>query len=74
MKEPLQHPLIPVVEIESAGDAAGLAEAVLAGGVSIIEVTLRTPAALDAIQAVRERHPEMRVGAGTVLTRKGAAS
>ncbi len=61
-------PVIPVVVIEDAATAAPLAKALLAGGVRTIEVTLRTPAALDAIRAIAQSVPEMTVGAGTVLT------
>lgn len=64
----LQHPIIPVVEIESAADAAHLAEAILAGGISIIEITLRTDAAIHAIRTIHKRFPEMLVGAGTIVT------
>lgn len=60
-------PVLPVVAIEDAGDAAPLARALLAGGVRSIEITLRTPAALEAIRAVADAVPDMVVGAGTVL-------
>ena len=59
-------PVIPVLVIEDAGHAAGIAEALVAGGLPVLEVTLRTPAALDAIGAMR-RVPGAVVGAGTVL-------
>jgi 2-dehydro-3-deoxyphosphogluconate aldolase/(4S)-4-hydroxy-2-oxoglutarate aldolase len=61
-------PVIPVVTIGDAAQAIPLARALLAGGVRTIEITLRTPAALDAIRAVAAGVPEMAVGAGTVLT------
>jgi 2-dehydro-3-deoxyphosphogluconate aldolase / (4S)-4-hydroxy-2-oxoglutarate aldolase len=61
-------PVLPVVTIEDAASAAPLAHALLAGGIRTIEVTLRTPAALDAIRAIAQNAPEMIVGAGTVLT------
>jgi 2-dehydro-3-deoxyphosphogluconate aldolase/(4S)-4-hydroxy-2-oxoglutarate aldolase len=57
-----------VVTVERADDAVAVAEALLAGGVSAVELTLRTPAALDALAAVRKRVPDLLVGAGTVLT------
>ncbi|ROU00204.1 bifunctional 4-hydroxy-2-oxoglutarate aldolase/2-dehydro-3-deoxy-phosphogluconate aldolase [Histidinibacterium lentulum] len=60
-------PVIPVLVIEDAGAAAGLAEALVAGGLPALEVTLRTPAALEAI-AEMARVPGGRVGAGTLLT------
>lgn len=61
-------PVMPVVVIDDAAQAAPLARALLAGGVRTIEVTLRTPAALGAIRAIAAAAPEMVVGAGTVLT------
>lgn len=61
-------PVIPVVTIEPGVDAVALARALIAGGISIIEVTLRTPSALDAIRRIGESVPEMRLGAGTVWT------
>ncbi|MFC6006585.1 bifunctional 4-hydroxy-2-oxoglutarate aldolase/2-dehydro-3-deoxy-phosphogluconate aldolase [Angustibacter luteus] len=61
-------PVIPVVVIEDSADAVPLAQALLRGGVGIIEITLRTPAALAAIEMVADQVPEMLVGAGTVIT------
>lgn len=61
-------PVIPVVVIEYPADAVPLARALVAGGLPAIEVTLRTPAAVDAIRAVAAEVPEAVVGAGTVLT------
>ncbi|MET9967745.1 bifunctional 4-hydroxy-2-oxoglutarate aldolase/2-dehydro-3-deoxy-phosphogluconate aldolase [Streptomyces sp. NPDC006356] len=61
-------PVVPVVVIEDASDAVPLARALVAGGLPAIEVTLRTPAALDAIRAVADAVPEAVVGAGTVIT------
>ncbi len=61
-------PVIPVVTITRESDAVPLAEALLTGGISIIEVTLRTAAALGAIELIRKDCPTMCVGAGTVLT------
>lgn len=59
--------VIPVVVLEDAADAVPLAHALVAGGLPAIEVTLRTPAALDAIRAIAEQVPGAVVGAGTVL-------
>jgi len=59
-------PVVPVVVVEDAADAVPLARALLAGGIGIIEITLRSAAALDAIAAVAAEVPEMLVGAGTV--------
>lgn len=58
-------PVIPVVVIEDLAHAVPLAEALVAGGLPVIEVTLRTPAALGAIRAMREVEGAI-VGAGTV--------
>lgn len=60
-------PLLPVMVIERVEQAIPLARALLAGGLSVFEVTLRTPAALDAIAALRTALPDAYVGAGTVL-------
>ena len=63
-------PVVPVVVIDDAIHAISLAEALLAGGIGIIEVTLRTEAALPAIAAMVRAVPRMVVGAGTILTRR----
>lgn len=60
--------LLPAVVLHDAQDAAPLGDALLAGGLSCVEVTFRTEAAAGAIQTLA-RQPEMLVGAGTVLTR-----
>jgi 2-dehydro-3-deoxyphosphogluconate aldolase/(4S)-4-hydroxy-2-oxoglutarate aldolase len=62
-------PVMPVVTIDDAAVAVDLARALLRGGIRVIEVTLRTPAALAAIRAIAREVPEVRVGAGTVLSR-----
>ncbi|NLB68343.1 MAG: bifunctional 4-hydroxy-2-oxoglutarate aldolase/2-dehydro-3-deoxy-phosphogluconate aldolase [Lentisphaerae bacterium] len=59
---------IAVVIIDDAGRAVDLAHALLDGGVNIMELTLRTPAALRALEAVAVKVPDMVVGAGTVLS------
>ncbi|QDI71342.1 keto-deoxy-phosphogluconate aldolase [Streptomyces calvus] len=61
-------PVVPVVVVEDAADAVPLARALVAGGLPAIEVTLRTPAAPDAIRAVAGEVPGAVVGAGTVIT------
>lgn len=61
-------PVIPVVVLHDAAHALPLAETLLAGGIPVIEITLRTPAALDAIRIVAENVPGAVVGAGTVTT------
>ncbi|WP_422026989.1 bifunctional 4-hydroxy-2-oxoglutarate aldolase/2-dehydro-3-deoxy-phosphogluconate aldolase [Roseovarius sp.] len=60
-------PVIPVLVIDDAGKARSLAEALVAGGLPVLEVTLRTPAALEAIRAMAEV-PGGHVGAGTLLS------
>ncbi|MFE9117983.1 bifunctional 4-hydroxy-2-oxoglutarate aldolase/2-dehydro-3-deoxy-phosphogluconate aldolase [Streptomyces sp. NPDC007172] len=66
-------PVVPVVVIDDAADAVPLARALVAGGLPAIEVTLRTPAALDAIRAIAAEAPDAVVGAGTVISRAGVA-
>jgi 2-dehydro-3-deoxyphosphogluconate aldolase/(4S)-4-hydroxy-2-oxoglutarate aldolase len=61
-------PVVPVVVLSDAADAVPLARALVAGGLPAIEVTLRTPAALEAIRAMAQEVPEAVVGAGTVIT------
>jgi 2-dehydro-3-deoxyphosphogluconate aldolase/(4S)-4-hydroxy-2-oxoglutarate aldolase len=61
-------PVVPVLTIDDVADAVPLARALLAGGLPVIEVTLRTPVALDAIRAIAREVPDAVVGAGTVLT------
>jgi 2-dehydro-3-deoxyphosphogluconate aldolase/(4S)-4-hydroxy-2-oxoglutarate aldolase len=58
--------IVPVVELPAVADAAPLLEALLAGGISTAEITLRTPAALDAIALLRGAYPDATIGAGTV--------
>ena len=60
--------VVPVVVLECAQDALPTAEALMAGGIGVMEITMRTPAALDAIRNVSRSLPDMLVGAGTVLT------
>ncbi len=61
-----QTPVIPVLTIERVADAAPLARALVAGGLPVIEVTLRTKAALEAIKAIAAEVPDCVVGVGTV--------
>ena len=60
-------PVIPVLVIDRVEDAVPLAQALVAGGIAVLEVTMRTPAALEALRAMA-RVPGAVVGAGTVLT------
>ncbi|MBK3627716.1 bifunctional 4-hydroxy-2-oxoglutarate aldolase/2-dehydro-3-deoxy-phosphogluconate aldolase [Streptomyces sp. MBT49] len=61
-------PVVPVLVVEDVADAVPLARALVAGGLPAIEVTLRTPIALDAVRAISGAVPEAVVGAGTVIT------
>ena len=63
-----QFPVIPVIVIDDVADAKPLANALLEGGLNIIEVTFRTAAAAGAIESIANAFPEMLVGAGTVVT------
>ncbi len=60
-------PIIPVVVIEDIKDAVPLAQSLVEGGIHIIEVTLRSSCALEAIELIAKNVPKMRVGAGTIL-------
>lgn len=59
-------PVIPVIVLQRVQDAVPLAEALLAGGVKVLEVTLRTAVALQCIEAIAKALPEAVIGAGTV--------
>jgi 2-dehydro-3-deoxyphosphogluconate aldolase/(4S)-4-hydroxy-2-oxoglutarate aldolase len=62
------HRLVPVVVLDEARDAGPLADALVAGGLPVAEVTFRTAAAADAIRAIADRGGDVLVGAGTVVT------
>ena len=59
--------IVPVVVIEDASAAAAMSDALCEGGLPAAEVTFRTAAAAEAISIMKQRHPEMLIGAGTVL-------
>ncbi|MBW4721616.1 bifunctional 4-hydroxy-2-oxoglutarate aldolase/2-dehydro-3-deoxy-phosphogluconate aldolase [Saccharothrix obliqua] len=61
-------PVIPVVVLDDAAQAVPLAQALLRGGIRVIELTLRTPAALAAIERIAAEVPDIVLGAGTVTT------
>ncbi|MBM7508831.1 bifunctional 4-hydroxy-2-oxoglutarate aldolase/2-dehydro-3-deoxy-phosphogluconate aldolase [Nocardioides sp. 31GB23] len=65
-------PVVPVVTVESVAEAVPLARALVAGGLPVIELTLRTPVALDAVRAVAAEVPEIVLGVGTVTTPRQA--
>ena len=68
LDELLKRPVIPVIVIDDANDAEPLAEALLAGGMDVIEVTCRTAAAPEALARIKKAFPDMLLGAGTVVT------
>lgn len=61
-----QGPVVPVLVIKEVEHAVPLAKALIAGGIRVLEVTLRTPAALDAIRKIAQEVPDALIGAGTV--------
>ena len=61
-------PVIPVVVIDDLAHAVPVARALVEGGLPVIELTLRTPVALDAIRAIATEVPEILVGAGTIVS------
>ena len=68
LNELLKRPVIPVIVLEDVATAEPLAEALLEGGIDVIEITFRTAAAAPAIERIRKAFPEMLIGAGTVVT------
>lgn len=62
-------PIVPVLVINKVEDALPIAEALLAANIKVLEVTLRTPAALDVISVIAKELPEAIVGSGTVTNR-----
>jgi 2-dehydro-3-deoxyphosphogluconate aldolase/(4S)-4-hydroxy-2-oxoglutarate aldolase len=68
LTELLKRPIIPVIVIDDANDAEPLTEALLAGGMDVIEVTCRTAAAPAALARIKQSFPDVLLGAGTVVT------
>ena len=64
-------PIVPVIALERVEDALPLAEALLEGGIAVMEITLRTPAGLLSIEQIAKEMPSMHVGAGTVVNADG---
>lgn len=64
-----QGPVVPVLVIERLDDALPIARALIAGGINVLEVTLRTQAALAVIEIIAKELPEAYIGAGTVTNR-----
>lgn len=67
-------PVIPVIVINDLDDALPLAKALVAGGLKVLEVTLRTEQGLSAIKLIKQALPEAIVGAGTVITAEDVAA
>ena len=65
-----QGPIVPVLVIDKVEDAVPIAKALMAGGINVLEVTLRTEAALEVIRAIAKEVPDAYVGAGTVTNRE----
>lgn len=64
-----QGPVVPVLVIERVEDAVPIAKALMDGGINVLEVTLRTKAALEVIETIARELPEAYIGAGTVTNR-----
>lgn len=64
-------PIVPVIALDDVQDALRLADALLEGGIALMEITLRTKAALACIEVIAKEMPQMQVGAGTVLNASG---
>jgi 2-dehydro-3-deoxyphosphogluconate aldolase/(4S)-4-hydroxy-2-oxoglutarate aldolase len=63
-----KYRVVPVIAIDDADAALPLADALLSGGLSVVEITFRTAAAAKVIRTIAEKRPEFYIGAGTVLT------
>ena len=70
LKQLAEVGVVPVIAIESADAALGLADALIAGGLPVAEITFRTDAAAEVIRAISRERPDLLIGAGTVLTVK----
>ena len=71
----LRHnPVLPILNLADQETALHVVEALIAGGIKALEITLRTPAALDALRAVRKEFRELTLGAGTILEKEQAQS
>jgi 2-dehydro-3-deoxyphosphogluconate aldolase/(4S)-4-hydroxy-2-oxoglutarate aldolase len=69
-----QGPVVPVMVIKELAQAVPLARALVAGGIRVLEITLRTPVAVEAIREIARAVPEAVVGAGTVTTAEDLAA
>src|SRR2546430_6165270 len=66
--------IVPVLAVENVKDALPLADALLEGGLPIVEITFRTAAAAEVIEILVRERPNLLVGAGTILTRENLAA
>lgn len=64
-----QGPVVPVLVIKDVENAVPIAKALIAGGIRVLEVTLRTPSAIEVIRKIANEVPEALIGAGTVTNR-----
>lgn len=64
----LEKRVVPVITLDNVADAVPLAETLVAAGLPVMEVTFRTTAAADCVRAIRDRFPDIALGAGTLLT------
>lgn len=62
-----RQPVLPILTVRGTDPALHIAESLLAGGLTVMEITLRTPEGAAAIRAIRDRFPTMAIGAGTLL-------
>ena len=67
LKKFQEYKIVPVIAIEDAGDTLPLVDALTSGGLPLIEITFRTPAARDVIATLSNKRPEILIGAGTIL-------
>ncbi len=61
------QPILPILNLANRDSALRVTEALIAGGIKVFEITLRSPEALQTLQAVRKEFPELTLGAGTIL-------
>ena len=65
-----RQPVLPILNFADRDSALRIAEALVKGGINAFEITLRSPEAMDALQAVRKAFPDLALGAGTILEKE----
>jgi 2-dehydro-3-deoxyphosphogluconate aldolase/(4S)-4-hydroxy-2-oxoglutarate aldolase len=65
-----KHPVLPILNLGDRDSALRVTEALLNGGISSFEITLRSPEAMDTLQTVRKEFPDLTLGAGTILDKE----